>query len=107
MEPDAPVPTPESGQQWEPVRRALEGVYGDEPQDEPTLDGLRSSFGDVLPLLLASRFDAMGSALPGLLRDADTLVALSVDGDQRNAKTLRSQIPQAAGPLMLHHRPVH
>jgi transcriptional regulator with XRE-family HTH domain len=103
MEPDAPVPTPESGQQWEPVRLALEGVYGDEPQDEPTLDGLRSSFGDVLPLLLASRFDAMGSALPGLLRDADTLVALSVDGDQRNAKTLRSQIRQAAGALMLHN----
>jgi hypothetical protein len=103
MEPDAPVPTPESGQQWEPVRRALEGVYGDEPQDEPTLDGLSNSFGDLLPLLLASRFDAMGSALPGLLRDADTLVSLSADGEQRSAKTLRSQIRQVAGSLMLHN----
>jgi transcriptional regulator with XRE-family HTH domain len=103
VEPDAPVPTPESGHQWEPVRLALEGVYGDEPQDEPTLDGLRSSFGEVLPLLLASRFDAMGSALPGLLHDADALVALSVNGEQRDAKTLRSQIRQAAGALMLHN----
>jgi hypothetical protein len=26
-EPDAPVPAPESAQQWEPVRLALEGIH--------------------------------------------------------------------------------
>jgi len=102
-EPDAPVPAPGSGRQWEPVRLALEGACEDESQDEPTLEGLSSSFGDVLPLLLAGRFDVMGTSLPGLLRDADTLVALSADGGQRNAKTLRSQIRQVAGSLMLHN----
>jgi transcriptional regulator with XRE-family HTH domain len=102
-EPDAPVPAPESARQWEPVRLALEGADGDEPRDEPTLQGLRLSFGDVLPLLLTSKFDVLGAVLPSLLRDADALVALSVDGAQSDAKTLRSQIRQVAGSLMLHN----
>jgi hypothetical protein len=103
-EPDTPVPAPESAQQWEPVRLALEGgVHGDEPRDEPTLQGFRLSFGHILPLLLASKFDALGAFLPGLLRDADALVALSVDGAQSDAKTLRSQVRQVTGSLMLHN----
>lgn len=102
-EPDAPVPEPRSAQQWEPVRLALEGVHGAEPPDEPALEGLRRSFGDVLPLLLASQFDAMGAVLPGLLRDADALVSASTDGAQVEAKTVRSQIRQVAGSLMLHN----
>ncbi len=102
-EPDAPVPEPHSGQRWEPVRLALEGAHQAEPQETPTMDGVRRSFRDVLPLLLASRFDAMGAILPGLLRDADTLVALSADGAQRDARTLRSQVRQVTGSLMLHN----
>jgi len=102
-EPDAPVAEPESAQRWEPVRLALEGVHGDVPQEEPTLESLGRSFGDVLPLLLASKFDAVGAILPGLLRDADALVAFSADGVQSDAKTLRSQIRQVTGSLMLHN----
>ncbi len=45
----------------------------------------------------------MGAILPGLLRDADTLVALSADGAQRDARTLRSQVRQVTGSLMLHN----
>ncbi len=48
-EPDAPVAEPESAQRWEPVRLALEGVHGEVPQEEPTLESLGRSFGDVLP----------------------------------------------------------
>ena len=102
-EPDAPVAAPGSGQRWEPVRLALEGVHDDGPQDEPTLADLGRSFSDAMSLLLASRFDALGAVLPGLLRDADALVALSPDGTQSEAKTLRSQIRQVAGSLMLHN----
>ncbi len=101
-EPDAPVPAPHSAQQWEPVRLALEGAHRDEPQEVPTLEGLGRSFGDVLPLLAATRFDAMGAVLPGLLNDADTLIALSADSTQASARTLRSQVRQVAGALMLH-----
>jgi len=102
-EPDTPVAEPESTQRWEPVRLALEGVHGDVPQEEPTLESLGRSFGDALPLLLVSKFDAVGAILPGLLRDADALVAFSTDGVQSDAKTLRSQIRQVTGSLMLHN----
>jgi hypothetical protein len=102
-EADAPVPEPHSAQQWEPVRLALEGAHEDEPQEAPTLEGLEREFGDVLPLLAATQFDAMGANLPGLLNDADTLVALSANGAQVDARTLRSQIRQVAGSLMLHN----
>ena len=67
------------------------------------MDGLGRSFGDVLPLLAATQFDAMGAVLPGLLNDADTLIALSADSTQAGARTLRSQIRQVAGALMLHN----
>jgi hypothetical protein len=79
------------------------GADTDEPQEAPTLDGLGRSFGDVLPLLAATQFDAMGAVLPGLLNDADTLIALSADSTQAGARTLRSQIRQVAGALMLHN----
>jgi len=102
-EPDAPVPAPHSAQQWKPVQLALEGAHGDEPQEAPTLEGLGRSFGDVLPLLAATQFDAMGAVLPGLLNDADTLITLSADSTQASARTLRSQIRQVAGSLMLHN----
>ena len=78
-----------------------------EPHETPTLDGVRGSFRDVLPLLLASRFDAMGAILPGLLRDADALVALFAGGAQRDARTLRSQVRQVTGSLMPLSKPNH
>ncbi len=100
--PDAPVASAASVQRWGPVRLALEGSYGEEPGEEPTLGGVRSVFGEVIPLLLASRFDGLGSLLPPLIRDADTLVALSADGAEVAARTLRAQIRQVAGAFMLH-----
>lgn len=99
---DAPVPSPENSALWEPVRRVLEGLPEAEPAEEPTLEGVRSAFRGVLPLLLASQFTELGAVLPALLRDADTLVACSADGALPAARTLRAQIRQVAGSLMTH-----
>jgi transcriptional regulator with XRE-family HTH domain len=102
-DPDAPVPSPESLQRWEPVRLALEGVADGVPPDEPTLGGLGAAFRDELPLLLKGKFGDLGNLMPGLLRDADVLVAVSAVGSVEQARTLRAQIRQVAGSFMLHN----
>jgi hypothetical protein len=99
---DAPVPAPESLVAWQPVRHALDGAPDAELPGEPTLEGVRSTFRGVLPLLLGSRFAELGVVLPALLRDADALVAGSVNGTRASARALRAQIRQVAGALMLH-----
>jgi transcriptional regulator with XRE-family HTH domain len=100
--PDAPVPGPESVQRWERVRLAIEGAPGGQPQEEPTLAGVRGAFSAARPLLPTGRFAEIGAVLPGLLRDADALVVISADGAQAEARTLRAQVRQVAGALMLH-----
>lgn len=99
---DAPVPSEQSVVRWEPVRRALEEPAAAQAGEEPALAGVQAAFTDVLPLLLSGRFVELGTLLPGLLRDADALVAASVDGTQVSARTLRAQVRQVAGSLMLH-----
>jgi transcriptional regulator with XRE-family HTH domain len=99
---DAPVPDERAEVEWEPVRRTLEGQPDGAPGDEPTLAGVRAAFGELLPLLLAGRFAELGSLLPPLLRDADALVASSADRTHAQARTLRAQVRQVAGSLMLH-----
>lgn len=99
---DAPVPDPGSLVAWQPVRSALEGAPAAELPEEPTLEGVRSTFRGMLPLLLASRFGELGLILPALLRDADTLVANSENGVRASARAVRAQIRQVAGALMLH-----
>ena len=101
-EPDTPVPGPDSVQRWEPVRHAIDGEHGEEPAEEPTLEGLRSAFGAVAMLLLDGRLAETGTVLPSLLRDADALVALAPAPSANAVLTLRSQIRQVAGALMLH-----
>jgi transcriptional regulator with XRE-family HTH domain len=99
---DAPVPDPKSLAAWQPVRSALEGAPSPGLPDEPTLEGVQSTFRGMLPLLLASRLTELGAVLPALLRDADVLVAGSVNGTHTRARALRAQIRQVAGALMLH-----
>jgi transcriptional regulator with XRE-family HTH domain len=99
---DAPVPAQQAVERWESVRRALLESPDAQPSAEPTLAGVRETFGSLVPLLLAGRFSEMGAVLPALLRDADALVACSVDGAQDAARTLRAQVRQVAGSLMLH-----
>ena len=101
-EPDAPVPAPESTRRWESVRLAIGGEYGAEPAEEPTLDGVRAAFRSVTPLLLDGKFDSIGAPVAALLRDADAVVALVPGQGRGTALTLRSQVRQVAGSLMLH-----
>jgi len=101
-EPDAPVPSPQAVQRWEPVRLALEGAPGGQPDGEPTLEGIRSAFADVVASLLAGRFSEVGAVLPALLRDTDALVSVSANGGRTAARSLRAQVRQVAGSLMLH-----
>src|ERR1022692_634833 len=56
-QPDAEEPEREDVKQWAPVRHALEGTSaGDEPAEEPTLDGLTAAFADTVPLLVANQY---------------------------------------------------
>jgi transcriptional regulator with XRE-family HTH domain len=99
---DAPVPDPKGLAAWQPVRSALDGTPSPGLPEEPTLEGVTATFGGMLPLLLASRLTELGAVLPALLRDADALVAGSVNGTHTRARALRAQIRQVAGALMLH-----
>lgn len=101
-EPDAPEPEAGDGARWEPVRRALEGAYGEQPSGEPTADGVRSALGEVVPLLLDTRIAELGAVMPRLLRDADALVLACPASARLAVKSLRSQVRQVAGALMLH-----
>jgi transcriptional regulator with XRE-family HTH domain len=110
--PDAAEPESEAVSQWLPVRRALEGtaqrepVAGEpaagEPAEEPTLAGLTAAFGETVPLLVANRYAEVGAIMPALLRDADALVAGSVNGTETDARDLRSRIRQVTALLMSH-----
>jgi transcriptional regulator with XRE-family HTH domain len=99
---DAPTPSPENSETWQHIRSALDGTLDPQLPEEPTLEGVRSTFRGMLPLLLASQFSELAVVLPALLRDADALVAGSVNGTQVRARALRAQIRQVTGALMLH-----
>jgi transcriptional regulator with XRE-family HTH domain len=87
---------------WEPVRLALEGRHPAPPDEEPTLAGAQTAFTSLVPLLTGNKFDELRTLLPSLLRDADALVSLSVDGQQVRARRLRSQARQVGSLLMSH-----
>jgi len=98
--PDAAPADDSDAGQWEAVRRALEGRPAAHLADEPTLDGLRQAFQDAIPLVLDSRYAELRAILPGLLRDADALVASSANGTEGAARDLRSQIRQLTAYMM-------
>src|ERR1022692_593711 len=98
--PDAAEPDREAVDQLLPVRRALEGGVAGEPAEQATLAGLTAAFRDTIPLLVANRYAEVGAILPSLLRDADSLVAGSVDSAESAARDLRSQIRQVTALLM-------
>lgn len=98
--PDAREPDHDSVEQWDSVRRALEGTLPGESTDEPTLEGVRAAFAEAVPLLIDNRYTEVGMLLPGLLRDADALVACSVNGTESAARAVRAQIRQVSALLM-------
>lgn len=101
--PDAEPPGQSDIAACEPVRRALEGRHpGPQPEEAPTLAGLEDAFAGVVPLLTGNQYAEVGAMLPGLLRDADTLVGLTTDGEQAAARKLRSQVRQVTALTLAH-----
>jgi len=98
--PDAARPEQADVEEWAPVRRALEGFTGGEPAEEPTLEGLKQAVALAVAAVLDSRYGELQVILPALLRDADTLVAVSVNGTEAEARRLRSQIRQLTAYMM-------
>jgi transcriptional regulator with XRE-family HTH domain len=98
--PDAEAPERVDVDLWEPVRRVLEGRTEAEPDEEPTLNGLRRVFDDTVVHVLQSHYAEVREALPWLLRDADALVAASANGTEIRARGLRSQARQLTAYMM-------
>lgn len=94
-------PRPDTTEIWEPVRHALAGEHAeDEPDEEPTAEGLHEAFGAAVADVLDSRYAGLRLSLPPLLRDADVLVGVSVNGTVTGARHLRSQVRQLAAYMM-------
>jgi transcriptional regulator with XRE-family HTH domain len=98
---DAPVPAPADVTRWEPVARALEGSV-DEANEGPTLGGVAIASRHAVRLFRDSRLADLGALLPLLLRDTDTLVSITTDGQQAAAKAERSRVRVLAGSLLVH-----
>lgn len=96
---EASEPEPAQVEDWAPVRDALAGSAG-QPPGEPTLAGLRQAFGVAVAAVTANRYADLRGLLPGLLRDADALVAVSATGGQGAARRLRSQIRQLTAYML-------
>ncbi len=86
--PDAALPEREDEAQWVPVRRALAGIAIGEPDEEPTRDGLTDAVDLAVAALLESRYAELRTLLPALLRDADALVGISVNGHRSEGRFL-------------------
>lgn len=99
-QPDAAEPEREDVQEWATVRRALEGATGQEPAEEPTLEGLRQAVDLAVAAVRESRYADLRVTLAALMRDADTLVRISVNGVEVEARRLRSQIRQITAFMM-------
>jgi len=70
---DAEEPTDQQApNMWEPTRRALLGQLG-QPDEEPTVEGVRRGLGELKPLLASNKYGDVALMLPGLLRDSDAL----------------------------------
>ncbi len=95
-------PDRESVTRWEPVRRALEGETGPEPEEEPTLEGVRGSVGEAVRLFRDGGLTDLAELLPALLADADALVGSGTNGAQVDARVERSRIRVIAGSLLVH-----
>jgi hypothetical protein len=86
---------------WEPVAQAVEAST-DDTDREPTLEGVTAASRQAIRLFRDSRLSDLAALLPPLLRDADTLVALTTNGTQGRAKAERSGVRVLAGSLLVH-----
>lgn len=86
----------DAGEQWEPVRRALQGLHDGQPAEAPTVQGVTDALSAAIPLFSADRYAELSAAIPPLLRDADELGA--------DARPVRARLLHHVGWLMTQTR---
>jgi transcriptional regulator with XRE-family HTH domain len=92
---DGSPPAPDD--RWAQVRVALSAPPR-QPDEEPTLPGVRAALRDARRLRDASRFTELAGILPALLRDADALDA------ETDARRLRVQVLQLTAWMLTQTR---
>src|SRR5258708_8171402 len=95
-------PDQEMVTRWEPVRQAVDGAAGHEPEGEPGLEGVREAAGEAIRLFRDGSLTDLAAFLPPLLADADALVTSGTNGAQVTARAERSRIRVIAGSLLVH-----
>lgn len=88
---------PDVTELWEPVHRALAGRMP-QPEEEPTVVGLREALKGLAPALTHHRYTAVRDILPSLLRDADAL------SDDPDARQIHASILNTVGYLLTQTR---
>jgi transcriptional regulator with XRE-family HTH domain len=83
---------------WAPVRAALLAPP-QQPDDEPTVEGVAAALAAAEPLFSGDRFADLAALLPPLLRDADAL-----DADDARARPVRVRLLQLTGWLLTQTR---
>jgi hypothetical protein len=81
----------------EPTLAALDSPRPAEPDEPPTLGGVRDALADAEAAFLAGRFADLSATLPALLRDADALVSASSGQGALLARQARSDARRLAG----------
>lgn len=89
---------PSAEDRWAPVRKALLAPV-DTLDEPPTVEGLRDALAAAQPLVIGGRFAELGALLPSMLRDADAVAQLGVEG-----RAVRIRVLQLAGWLMTQTR---
>lgn len=84
---------------WEAVRAALAAPPAVDVEEPPTYEGVHAALQAAVPLFAQDRFDELRTALPPLLRDAETLVGLDPRG-----RRLRARLLELTGWLMTQSR---
>ena len=82
---------------WRPLQQAVEAPAA-QPEDEPTMDGVRSSVAAVRAAYFENRMADLSGLLAPLLRDADAL------GEDIDARSLRAHLLQIAGSTLTQAR---
>ncbi|TDD95423.1 helix-turn-helix domain-containing protein [Actinomadura rubrisoli] len=96
VRPDADDAPQETLDQWAPVRAALVGKAGPEPEEAPTASGVALAAQNAMPLFAQDAFTELGLLLPALIRDADAL--------GKQGRQIRSRVLHLTGWLLTQTR---
>lgn len=94
---DRELADPETVDLWAATRRALVGQYEHTPDEPATVDGVRSAFEALRPMMGHHDYRSIAAAMPGLICDADAL-------DEREGREIRTRILGMTGWLLTQNR---